>query len=727
VKVTTNEEKATSDADGRAPVAVWGGVECTIVRVGDAFRDQLRDTGHWNRICDLDLIADLGIRTLRYPVLWEHVAPQSLDCPDWSWHDARLDRLRALGIKPVITLVHHGSGPRYTHLLDPAFAQLLGRYASMVAGRYPWVEMFTPVNEPLTTARFACLYAHWYPHRNDIPSLLKALMNEIKGTSLAMAAIRAVNPSAQLVQTEDLGKTYSTPRLRAQADYENSRRWLTFDLLCGKVNAEHPWYDTIVDAGVDLRDLSDLAAVPCVPDILGINHYLSSDRFLDQRVHRYSEHCWGGNGAFLYADVEARRIDRADIDAGLKPRVREAWARYALPIAVTEVHNGCSREEQVRWLMDAHRDAGSCCREGIDLRAITSWALMGSVDWDSLLTRKDGHYESGAFDARGGHPRPTALAHALRRLTSGRPYEHPILDSPGWWKRDMRYCRPAMHVRAPAPAVSRKILITGASGTLGQAFARICEIRGLDYILTSRVELDVADPVAVEATLVRHRPWAVINAAGYVRVLDAERENDLCRRENVVGPETLARCCRRLGMALLTFSSDLVFDGRLGRKYVETDVTCPTSVYGRSKEMAERNVLAAFSSALIVRSSAFFGPWDKYNFVHRILSDITQGREVAASTTSCVSPTYVPHLVHRALDLLIDGETGIWHLANDGAVSWAELGRLAAKHAGFDPSLITAEPKQGASINTALSTERGSLLPPLASALDEYFRDRRAA
>jgi dTDP-4-dehydrorhamnose reductase len=143
--------------------------------------------------------------------------------------------------------------------------------------------------------------------------------------------------------------------------------------------------------------------------------------------------------------------------------------------------------------------------------------------------------------------------------------------------------------------------------------------------------------------------------------------------------------------------------------------------------MAERNVLAAFSSALIVRSSAFFGPWDKYNFVHRILSDITQGREVAASTTSCVSPTYVPHLVHRALDLLIDGETGIWHLANDGAVSWAELGRLAAKHAGFDPSLITAEPKQRASINTALSSERGSLLPPLASALDEYFRDRRAA
>jgi dTDP-4-dehydrorhamnose reductase len=352
---------------------------------------------------------------------------------------------------------------------------------------------------------------------------------------------------------------------------------------------------------------------------------------------------------------------------------------------------------------------------------------MGSVDWDSLLTRKDGHYESGAFDARHARPRPTAVARVVERLSGGRPYEHPIVDSPGWWKRDMRYYAAAPGKGPATPVGGRKVLITGGSGTLGRAFARISALRGLDCILTSRAELDVADPGAVEAALLRHRPWAVINAAGYVRVQDAEREHELCRRENVLGAFTVAACCARLGIGLLTFSSDLVFDGRLGRKYVETDPTCPTGVYGQSKEMAERIVLNALSSALIVRSSAFFGPWDKFNFVHKILADMTEGRQVAASATARVSPTYVPHLVHRSLDLLIDGEEGIWHLANDGAVSWAELGRLAAKHAGFDPRLITPEPRESAPISTALASERGSLLPPLASALDEYFHELRAA
>ena len=84
-----------------------------MVRLGERYRNQIQETGHQNRLEDLDRIAALGIRTLRYPVLLETVAPQHPDDCDWRWHDERLARLRSLGITPIAGLMHHGSGPVY--------------------------------------------------------------------------------------------------------------------------------------------------------------------------------------------------------------------------------------------------------------------------------------------------------------------------------------------------------------------------------------------------------------------------------------------------------------------------------------------------------------------------------------------------------------------------------------------------------------------------------------
>jgi dTDP-4-dehydrorhamnose reductase len=88
------------------------GPECTIVRIGDQFRNELEETGHLGRIEDLDAIAEVGIRTVRYPVLWETTSPHDPDECDWRWSDERLARLRELDMQPVAGLVHHGSGPR---------------------------------------------------------------------------------------------------------------------------------------------------------------------------------------------------------------------------------------------------------------------------------------------------------------------------------------------------------------------------------------------------------------------------------------------------------------------------------------------------------------------------------------------------------------------------------------------------------------------------------------
>src|SRR4051794_20869140 len=174
---------------------LWGGLECTVNRVGDAYSDQVHLSGHHQRISDLALFAELGLSALRYPVLWERILADG-ERYDWTWSDRRLEQLRELGIRPIAGLVHHGSGPRHTDLLDEGFARKLAEYAGHVAERYPWIEEWTPVNEPLTTARFAALYGLWYPHRRDEGSFWTALVNQIDGVRRSMRAIRKINPAA---------------------------------------------------------------------------------------------------------------------------------------------------------------------------------------------------------------------------------------------------------------------------------------------------------------------------------------------------------------------------------------------------------------------------------------------------------------------------------------------------------------------------------------------------
>jgi dTDP-4-dehydrorhamnose reductase len=233
--------------------------------------------------------------------------------------------------------------------------------------------------------------------------------------------------------------------------------------------------------------------------------------------------------------------------------------------------------------------------------------------------------------------------------------------------------------------------------------------------------MNIADRESVRAALACNRPWAVINTAGYVRVAQAEEESEICFRENALGAEVLAEACSELGIPLVTFSSDLVFDGGLGRAYGESDEVNPTTVYGASKAEAERRVLAAHDKALVIRTSAFFGPWDRYNFVWSVLNTLSRGEGVEASG-DIVSPTYVPDLVHAALNLLIDGGTGLWHMSNLGEVSWRNFAVMVAERAGLDASAIV-EIQNGAALNSALSTERGILMPSLEVAVDRFFHD----
>ena len=720
------------------PLELWGGHECTVNRVGDGWMDQTRLSGHHDRPGDLDLFADLGLKALRYPVLWERVSPDSPDKADWSWSDERLERLRALDIRPIVGLVHHGSGPHYTNLLDDGFAEGLARHARATAERYPWVKDWTPVNEPLTTARFSALYGLWYPHLRDEGAFWRALLNQIDAVRLSMKAIREVVPDARLVQTEDLGRCYGTELTAEQAAFENHRRFMTWDLLCGSVKPGHALWPRLVRFGLKKR-LAAIAADPCPPDIVGVNHYVTSDRFIDHRVERYPPETRGGNGWIEYADVEAVRVLEQS-PRGLALALEDAWERYHLPVAVTECHLGCTREEQLRWLGEAWATVRQAHADGMDVRALTAWSLLGAYDWDSLLTNARGRYECGVFDVRSGTPRPTAAAGLLKAL-SNRAATPLAASGEGWWRRDTRLlfepsrpiCGTALSRGSEGRSTeqARPILILGATGTLGQAFARGCAQRALSHVLTDRKGLDLADPVSIAAALEKNDPWAVVNAAGWVRVDDAEHHPEACMAANAWGAVALAEACRDRDIPLVSISSDLVFDGRTREPYLEDHETNPLNVYGRSKAEAERRLLAMGGRNLVLRTSAFFSPHDRHNFAVAVAQALEAGGVFTAARDQTVSPTYVPDLVNAALDLLIDGEIGLWHLANRGAVSWAEFARQVAGKLDLDPRQVRAVPTSTFKLPAArprwsvLGSSRGVLLPSFEEALDRFAEGYR--
>ncbi|MBB2960962.1 family 1 glycosylhydrolase [Methylobacterium sp. R2-1] len=690
---------------------LWGGIECSVVRIRDRFRDQVAETGHRDRPEDLDAVARLGIRTLRFPILWESIAPDDPDTCDWSWHDARLARLDRLGIRPIAGLTHHGSGPRYTSLLDPAYPDLLARHARRVAERCPQIRDFTPVNEPLTTARFSGLYGHWFPHHRDEASFLRMVVNQCRATQEAMRAIRTVRPDARLIQTEDIGRTFSTPLLAEQAEYENGRRWLSLDLLCGRVDRSHPWFVRLLAHGIDSRIL-DALRDEAAPDLIGVNHYLTSERYLDQKSKTYPPWLRGGNGRRRYADAEAVRIPHLTGLTGPRARLAEVWERYGRPLAVTEVHHGCTRDEQLRWFAEVWEAAGALNQAGVPVQAVTLWSLFGAVDWNSLLLRRDGHYEPGAYDIRAPRPRLTALGRAAQELTASGRMSHPVLASPGWWRRPERAYLPEPTEPAPRPALDASVIVLEGAGAYGGVIAGLCEGRGM---ATLQIEAS-----ALPEALVQARPWAVIDATSLPRAATAKRFPGGSFRADIRMGEAVARLCARAGLPLLAFSSDLVFDGREERPACESDPVRPSGLYGASEAEREARILGAHPLALIVRTSAVFGLPEGDDAAGRLLASpdgaggrLCVGREI-------VSPAYLPDFAHAALDLLVDGETGIWHLTHPEAVTWEEFARRLAAAAGLPDPVLTVL-RLVDRRNTALASERGGLMPPLDCAITRFI------
>jgi dTDP-4-dehydrorhamnose reductase len=691
-------------------------LECTVNRVGDSWFDQTPRTGHDTRISDLALFADLGIKSLRYPALWERISPETPDIGDFSWTDERLAEIRRLGMNPILTLCHHGSGPKYTSLLEHSFAPGLARHAARVAAHYPWVEDWTPVNEPLTTARFSALYGFWYPHTRDEGAFLTALLNEIDATRLSMREIRRVNPAARLIQTDDLGYCHATPPLQAEADFQNERRWLGWDLLCGMVVPGHPLWERFVACGLDER-VRITADDPCPPDVIGVNHYLASERLLDHRIERHADRAIadravGHSRGIPHVDVDAIRSVRPGV-IGLPKLLQQAWERYGRPLAVTECHNGATREDQVRWFVEVWNGVEELRASGVDVRAVTAWSLLGSHDWNRMVTRFIGHYEVGVFDVRSGRPRPTALAGVLKDLTAGNTPKAVGLEQPGWWRRPSRFrdaapsLTPSYDVGRPRSDLGpvRPLLIVGSDGPLIRLLVRACEARGLHYLRATSFG-------AMERAIRTVSPWAVIDAHDWAGICEGSvipgwetERQDVPSVDHFAPPEDLVALCAELDVPSAVFTAASEFE-----------------------EVEERLLATGRGAVLLACTEKVFTPWDRTCFAVRSIDALDCGLPVAAARDLLWDGIYGPDLVDSVLDLMMDGVRGAVSFLPADRWSEAEFVHRLAEVAQCDPDLVCVSRRaSGTAQAPATEPNLGRLLPPGETTLERFVREARAA
>ena len=170
-------------------------------------------------------------------------------------------------------------------------------------------------------------------------------------------------------------------------------------------------------------------------------------------------------------------------------------------------------------------------------------------------------------------------------------------------------------------------------------------------------------------------PELVLHAAAWTDVDGAEDDPQGAAAVNVGGTRHVAE----LGVPLVYYSSDYVFDGRKPEPYVESDAPNPLSAYGRTKLHGEA---AAAEEAWIVRTSGLYGPTGT-NFVRTMLELARAHDEIAVVDDQRTSPTYVGHLAAATREL-IDRPFGIWHLAAEGEATWAEFAQAIFEEAGLD-------------------------------------------
>ena len=234
-----------------------------------------------------------------------------------------------------------------------------------------------------------------------------------------------------------------------------------------------------------------------------------------------------------------------------------------------------------------------------------------------------------------------------------------------------------------------KMLVTGAQGQMGRDLIEVADSVGEEAIGLDLDTLDITDRDAVHAVIAELRPDVVVNCAAFTAVDACEDHAEQALEVNGHAVRWLAEAVDAVGGHLVQISTDYVFDGTLDRPYVETDTPNPRSVYGRTKLVGEHEALALGAAGAVVRTSWVCG-YHGANMVKTVLRLRRENRPLAFVDDQIGHPTFTADLAPALLQLARDRRAGIFHLTNQGAVSWYEFVCAVVQGMGEDPALVRA-------------------------------------
>jgi len=358
------------------------GIENSIPTInnGRTRVDQMDVCGHYERWReDFNLVQELGIQFLRYgpPIHRTFLGPGKYD---WEFADIAFAELKRLDIIPIVDLCHFGVPDWIGNFQNPDFPQQFATYCAAFADRFPWVQLYTPVNEMFICAAFSAKYGWWNEQMTSDKSFVTALKHIVKGNVLAMMEILKRRPDAIFIQSESSEYFHAdSPAAIGPAEILNSRRFLSLDLNYGR-RVDSEMFEYLLDNGMTKEEyhffLHNRLKQHC---ILGNDYYMTNEH----RVHA-DGHTEASGEVFGYTEI-----------------TRQYYDRYRLPVMHTETNlrEGPRGDEAVQWLWKEWASVLRLRNDGIPTVGFTWYSLTDQIDWDSALREQNGNVNAlGLYD-----------------------------------------------------------------------------------------------------------------------------------------------------------------------------------------------------------------------------------------------------------------------------------------------------------------------------------------
>ncbi|MFL6228153.1 MAG: family 1 glycosylhydrolase [Pyrinomonadaceae bacterium] len=340
------------------------------IKQGTVRVDEMERCGHYERWReDFELVREMGITFLRYGVPL-HKVFTSADRFDWSFADEAFGALRGMGAVPIVDLCHFGVPDWIGDFQNPDFPALFARYARAFAERFPWVQLYTPVNEMYICAKFSARYGWWNEQLTGERAFVNALKHIVKANVLAMRTILEVRPDAIFIQSESSEYFHAdSPDAIKPAEVMNAERFLSLDLNYGR-RVESEMYEYLMDNGMTRDEY----------------HF-----FLDNTL---KHHCIMGNDYYVTNEhrVAADGSTRAAGEVfGYAEITWQYYDRYRLPVMHTETNlqQGANGDEAVKWLWKEWANVLRVRNDGIPVVGFTWYSLTDQIDWDTALCEEN--------------------------------------------------------------------------------------------------------------------------------------------------------------------------------------------------------------------------------------------------------------------------------------------------------------------------------------------------